>query len=149
MKALLALLLAAGCASTSTAYSRAPLGCQAQAMDVVWRVQYGRTDPPPDVWWVPPAAQTCGRVVNGARGFPLASSPTGCAGASSGRDSMDLVDFHGGWQATGLAHEGIHIALVRDGQDPDGRHLRPELWGPGGVLARAEAALAAAKLCGP
>lgn len=142
----LALLLLAGCAS-QVPYSPAPLACQDQAVDFVWHGQYGRTDRPPGVWWVPRAAQTCGRVYpNGARGFPSGASPTGCAGSSAaGTSLVNLVDYGQGWEGTGLAHEYLHVSQARDGLPPDVNHSPAFM----AVVNRTNAALAAAHLCGP
>lgn len=138
-------LLLAGCAST-VRYTRDPLPCQAQAMDLVWRRSYGRTDRAPDVWWVSKAAQNCGKVrPDGTRGF--LTSTGACAGGISWRDGMDLV-WYGAWERTALAHEAVHVVDARDGRPPDTAHVGPAFQ-PGGAMDQANAALAAARLCGP
>lgn len=140
------------CASTA-AYTRAPRPCQQQAVDLVWRDVYGRTDRPPDVWWVPAAAQTCGRVVNGARGFPApvmidGQLTNGCAGSSAaGAALVNLVWFGPTWAQTGLAHELEHVAQARDGLPPDWAHTSAPFQS-GGAVARANASLAAMR-CAP
>jgi hypothetical protein len=142
---LLAALLLAACAS-QVPYTRAARPCQAEAVDLVWHQVLGRTDRPPDVWWVPPAAQTCGvPTATGARGFVATTGA--CVGGVSWRDGADLV-WYGSWERTALAHELVHVAQARDGlpQDVD-HHTAPFL--PGGALAVANARLAAAGLCGP
>lgn len=146
MRALLLALALAACAST-VAYTRAPAACQAQAVNLAWRVSFGRTDHAPDIWWVPRAAQTCGRVFpGGARGF--IGSGGQCVGGQSWIDGMDLVDFGGGWPATALCHESQHVADARDGRPPDFFHAGPGFQ-PGGTVERCNARLAAAGICGP
>lgn len=140
MRARLLLALVVACAS-QVPYTRAPQPCQAQAVDLVWRGVYGRTDRPPDIWWVPRAAQNCGTPKpNGARGFRNAEGI--CVGGSSWRDGMNLVDYDGTWQATGLAHEAIHVAQARDGLPPDTAHQSAP-FRSGGAMDRANASLAA------
>jgi hypothetical protein len=150
-RAVLALALVAGCARTLP-YSREPLPCQAQAVDLVWRQAYGRTDRPPDVWWVPREAQTCGRVAaNGARGFPGpvmvdGGMVSGCAGASAGGEALVNLVWYGSWPQTGLAHELAHVSQARAGLPPDYAHASPA-FGPGGAVERANAQLAAMGPC--
>lgn len=150
MRACLVLVLLAGCASTAP-YTRAPRPCQAQALDLVWRGTYGRADRPPDVWWVPPADQTCGRVVHGARGFPSpimvdGKLTNGCVGASAAGDNINLVWF-GAWELTGLAHELAHVAQAHDKQPHDWAHTTAPFQS-GGAVQRANASLAAMR-CAP
>lgn len=138
-----AFLLALACART-VPYTRTPLPCQAEAVHLVWSVIYGRSEPPPDVWWVPPADQTCGRTVNGARGFPApvmvdGKMKNGCAGSSAAADSVNLVWF-GEWELTGLAHEMAHVAQAHDGLPPDNEH-KSAAFAPGGMVERANASL--------
>jgi len=129
--------------------------CQDDAVKVVWKEAYGRTDPAPYVWWAPPAKQTCGRVVNGARGFPAPHMDAetgkfvnGCAGASADLPvSVNLVWF-GSWERTGLAHEFWHVLMARNGQDPDYIHVSPGFQA-GGAVAQANAILAKRALCAP
>lgn len=150
MRRCLAAALLLACASTAT-YTRDPRPCQAQAVELVWHGAYGRTDRPPDVWWVPRADQTCGRTVNGARGFPSAvmvdgKLANGCVGASSWPDGVNLVWF-GAWELTGLAHEMAHVTQARDGLPPDWPHLTAPFQS-GGAVQRANASLAAMR-CAP
>lgn len=142
MRQLLALALLAGCASQAP-YSRAPLACQDQAMDLVWRQQYGRTDPPPEVWWVPASALDC-QDPGHAPGYRMG---TLCVGGNSWRDGMNLAQYRP-WEKTDLAHEAAHVAQARDGLPPDVAHITAPFQ-PGGAMALANAALAAAHLCGP
>lgn len=139
------LALLASCAA-QVPYARAPVACQAQAVGLVWQAQYGRTDVPPDIYWVPRSAQNCGKPMHsGARGF---LTPDGaCAGGYSWRDGVNLVDYDGTWEHTALAHEEAHVVLIRNGA-PDPDHHSP-MFQPGGAVELANAALAAAHLCGP
>lgn len=133
-----------GCASV-VPYSRAPMACQDRAVITVWTL-YEREDVPPQIWWVPRARQNCGAArPNGARGFMTLDGV--CAGGNSWGDGMNLVDYGEGWEYTALAHELAHVALTRNGT-PDPDHHSP-MFQPGGAVARANAALAAAHLCGP
>lgn len=135
---LLVLLLLAGCAST-VAYSRAPVACQEQAMDLVWRGCYGRADHPPEVWWVPPAALDC-TFPDGVKGYRLGA---GCvAGNTLSATAVNLVDYHRGWQGTDLAHELAHAARLRDGLDPDAEH-KTAVFQPRGAVDQCNTRLAA------
>lgn len=137
-----ALVLLAGCAR-QVPYSPAPLACQDQAVDFVWRQQYGRTDRPPGIWWATKENQTCGQTINGARGFMTA---VGCAGGASFGASADVyLAWYGSWPQTALAHEFLHVSQARDGLPPDTNHSPAFM----AVVNRTNAALAAAKLCGP
>lgn len=120
--------------------------CQDQAMEIVWRRVLQRSDRPPDVWWVPRAAQNCGTPkADGARGFIGVDGV--CLAGRSWRDGMDLVWF-GAWDRTALAHEAIHVALARDTGDGDPGHLSP-MFQPGGTESVANAVLGEAGLCAP
>lgn len=147
------IVLAGGCARV-VSNTREPRPCQAAAVDLVWRVVLGRADRAPDVWWVPPANQTCGRVVDGARGFPAlvmgadGRMVAGCAGASAEGTALVNLVWYGAWERTGLAHEFVHVIDARDGRPPDMGHTGPP-FAPGGVVERANARLAAARLCAP
>lgn len=148
MRALLLLLV--GCASTAP-YVRTPRSCQGQAVELVWHQVYGRADAPPDIWWVPAADQTCGRTVNGARGFPSrvmvdGKMVPGCAGGSTLGDNINLV-WYGRWELTGLAHEMAHVLQARNGLPGDYAHQSADFQA-GGRVAVANARLAAAALCG-
>jgi hypothetical protein len=147
-----ALALTACACARITPYTRTPRDCQADAVAMVWGGVFHRTDQAPDIWWVPPADQTCGRVINGARGFPSSvmdadgTMVPGCAGsAAAGKVAVELV-WYGAWQLTGLAHEYVHIIQARDGLPPDFAHQTPD-FAPGGRVALANARLAAAQLC--
>lgn len=142
MKRLAPLLLFAACAST-TAYTREPRPCQAQAVEAVWRGCYGRTDRPPDVWWIPDRALNC-QDPGRAKGLRAGSL---CVGGYSWRDGMSLVNYRTWWDAD-LAHEAAHVALLRDGQDPDVTH-QTAAFAPGGAVQACNARLRAARLCGP
>lgn len=140
-------------ACAAVPYTRTPRPCQADAVALVWTAVYGRADKPPDVWWVPPAAQTCGRTINGARGFPApvmvdGALVQGCAGASAAGGVLVNLVWYGSWQLTGLAHELAHIAQTRDGLPSDMAHTSADFQ-PGGRVAVANARLAAANLCPP
>jgi hypothetical protein len=147
-RALLALTLAA-CASTA-AYTRTPLPCQQQAVDLVWRATYGRSDPPPDIWWVPAAAQTCqepGRAP-GMPGYVMVDGKVqkGCIGSGSWSGGVSLI-WYGSWTRTNLAHELAHVAQERDGMPPDWAHQTAP-FASGGAVERANASLAAMR-CAP
>jgi hypothetical protein len=135
-----ALLLGAACARIAS-YTRDPLPCQAQAVDVVWRVTYGRTDPTPTIWWVPPAAQNCQEPGRNP-GYKMG---TLCVGGDAWRDGANLV-WYGSWQATDLAHEFAHVAQARDGLPPDLTHTTAPFL-PGGLVAQANTRLAAMGPC--
>jgi hypothetical protein len=143
MRPCLALGLLA-CASTA-AYTRAPQPCQAEVVDVVWRGAYGRTDPPPDIWWVPPAGQGCTMDHLGTRGMP-ADVPTGtvCAMARAwGGDAVWLI-WYPQWKGLtwrNLAHELEHVVQARNGEPPDWAHATAGFQ-PGGAVAQAQARLA-------
>lgn len=144
MRPLLALLLLAGCAS-QVPYSRAPLACQDQAVDLVWRQQYGRADRAPDIWWVPREAQNCGRPMpDGSRGFR--DSAGVCVAESAWHDGISAA-WLVSWAKSGVAHGFIHVAQARDGLPPDTDHRSPPFQ-PGGAMDKANAALAA-MTCAP
>jgi hypothetical protein len=113
---------------------------QAEALGIVWRT-YARAEAPPRVRWVSGAGLDCNGP-SGASGFVMWG--VGC---------VDGVAWYGVIQVaswpdvpisrTAFAHELLHAALLHDSND-DPTHARPELWGPGGALDRATAALAAA-----
>jgi hypothetical protein len=117
-------------------YTRTPRSCQAQAVDVVWRDVYGRTDRPPDVWWVPPAAQDC-QEAGHERGM---KSTAGCIGGNSWSGGANLI-WYGSWQRTNLAHEFAHVIQTRDGLPSDFEHASPAFQA-GGAVAQANARLA-------
>lgn len=106
-------------------------------MKTIWYGYYHRTDRPPDVWWVPRAAQTCGVPrPDGARGFIGANGT--CVEGQAWKDSVDLV-WYGDWAL--LAHELAHSALTRDGH-PDPDHTS-EMFRPGGAVSQATDGMAA------
>jgi hypothetical protein len=121
-------------------YTRTPRTCQAQAVDLVWRDVYGRTDRPPDVWWVPREALTC-QEPGREKGLPTTASLTsGCMGGNAWAGGVDLIWYYD-WIRTDLAHEFAHVAKLRNHEDPDVAHLTAA-FGPGGAVAQANARLA-------
>lgn len=136
-------LLLVSCAR-QVAYVRTPQPCQQAAVDLVWRVVYGRTDRPPDVWWVPRTAQVCGTPrPDGTRGYLSRSGE--CVGGDAWTGGINLV-WYGAWELTALAHELAHVVQAREGQPADHDHLTAAFQ-PGGVVALANARLAG--LCPP
>jgi len=121
-------------------YTRTPRSCQAQAVDLVWRDVYGRTDRPPDVWWVPPARLTC-QEPGREKGLPTTASLTsGCMGGNAWAGGVDLI-WYDDWIRTDLAHEFAHVVQARNGLPPDLEHASPAFQ-PGGRVAQANARLA-------
>jgi hypothetical protein len=135
-KVLLGLALVAGCAR-QVPYTREARPCQAQAVDLVWRDAYGRTDRPPEIWWVPPAAQDC-QEAGREKGM---QSAVGCIGGNSWAAGANLI-WYGTWQRTNLAHELAHVAQARAGLPADLAHASPP-FAPGGAVEQANARLAA------
>lgn len=115
-------------------------------MALVWHEVFDRGDRPPDLWWVPPAAQNCGKpLADGSRGFKDRGGI--CVAESAWPGGMDLV-WLGAWERSGMAHGMAHVAQARDGWPADYNHTTAD-FRPGGRVAVANARLAAAKLCAP
>ncbi|MCA1824400.1 MAG: hypothetical protein LC640_09105 [Frankia sp.] len=136
MRRLLALLVLAGCARIAP-YVRTPQPCQDQAVGIVWHDVYRRTDPPPDIWWVPAADLNC-QEPGHEKGYGGARL---CMGGNSWKDGVNLV-WYGNWTRTRLAHEDWHVVLLRNGMDPDAQH-QTAAFQPGGIVEQANRALAA------
>lgn len=147
------MLLFSGCAR-QIPYSQAKRDCQDDAVRIVWNETYGRTDRPPDIWWVPPAAWDCKGASSGKPGF---SSPVyvkdhfenGCVAGRSWVGGMDIMWAPPyTWYTTAFQHEAWHIVMTRNGEEPDWTHTSPGFQA-GGAVEKATAALKAAHLCEP
>lgn len=107
---------------------------------IVWNDVFGRTDKAPAIEWR--RDLTC----VAASGFPGFENSDGTCvnGNWSGGDFVSVADVPGMRLSESgmLAHELLHVKLAREGRD-DSEHLRPE-WADGGLMDRANAALAAA-----
>jgi hypothetical protein len=127
--ALVALAMCSGCAAEDR-------DRQAEALDVVWRQAYERTDPPPPIVWVPRDYLSCTDPVSGDPGFPVWIADVGftCRGGLF-IGLVVLAEDPAPLSALPFAHELLHAAQARDfAFDP--KHEGPA-WQPGGKLERA------------
>jgi hypothetical protein len=113
------------------------------AIQMVWRVAYGRTDSPPEVRWVMPEQLNCTDPNSGRPGF---KTLVGCVeGLTISPRSVSVCWREGDtFSTTTMAHEFVHAAQARRFVF-DSKHHSPEFQ-PGGAVDQANVMLSDAGL---
>lgn len=111
---------------------------QEQAVWIVWREAYGRTDRPPKVIWMEGSDLDCTDPQSGKLGFTIVDidtttgeAPVRCREGFTWGPTEVLIAWHGTeltFAETPLAHEFLHALLLRQGVLFEVHHTRPDFY---------------------